>query len=169
MTLLQAYTTANALATPSSATHRAGRRFFGWAVSRRGCDNMRPVCDGCAARALSNTNNLTSCNVIIACGTGVSILCMVSLSLSLNTQLSVDRVLGGLARPDRTEEISSPLLRRSFMAPCAGWGRWGSSMTALPAVSPVRPNCPVWPDARYMIPRVRYMPCSLTRVRLFPT
>ena len=48
---------------------------------------------------------------------------MVSLSLSLNTQLSVDRVLGGLARPDRTEEISSPLLRRSLMAPW--WGRWG--------------------------------------------
>ena len=41
--------------------------------------------------------------------------------------------------------------------------------TGFTAVHVVRPNCPVWPDARYMIPRVRYMPCSLTRVRLFPT
>ena len=40
MTLLQAYTMANALAMPSSATHSAGRLVSGRAVSRRGCDNM---------------------------------------------------------------------------------------------------------------------------------
>mmetsp|Transcript_10239 Transcript_10239/g.20892 ORF Transcript_10239/g.20892 Transcript_10239/m.20892 type:complete len:80 (+) Transcript_10239:505-744(+) len=40
MTLLQAYTMAVVLAMPRSATHSVGRLLSGWAVWRRGCDNM---------------------------------------------------------------------------------------------------------------------------------